>query len=377
MSLEGGERLVLTALKDLGRGTGDYVEDARLAIVTKMLVEDVRDLLESLESEGFVERARQAEGFSAYITAKGKQALRKMEPIPTPTHKGGTDAEALPSSGPGDLASAPNLSSDSEAAGPICLFYSYSHDDESLRDELAKHLSALKRQGLIAGWHDRMIGAGEEWKGAIDRNLEQAQIILLLVSSSFLASDYCWDVETKRAVERHDQGGAMVIPIIVRPCDWHGSPFAKLQSLPKDGKAVTSWSNRDEAWTDIAKGIRRAVVAMRSKQSAGQDRPESERAGDGPEATVGEPNEPATSGSVTNPADGLRSPNSSWPLEECLTDERHQITLDRLVRQTTEAASTKHPSACTRNVASFQAAPTRSPNGWLDMTGRCSRSCRS
>ena len=163
------------------------------------------------------------------------------------------------------LASSPGFSSDQGSAkttATIRLFYSYSHEDESLRDELAKHLSSLKRQGIIAEWHDRRIGAGDEWKGAIDENLEEAQIILLLVSSSFLASDYCWEVETKRALERHNIGDAKVIPVILRPCDWHGAPFGQLQALPKDAKAVTTWTNKDEAWTDVALGIRRAVESM-------------------------------------------------------------------------------------------------------------------
>ena len=166
------------------------------------------------------------------------------------------------------LASSPGFSSDQGSAkttATIRLFYSYSHEDESLRDELAKHLSSPKRQGIIAEWHDRRIGAGDEWKGAIDENLEEAQIILLLVSSSFLASDYCWDVETKRALERHNIGDAKVIPIILRPCDWHGAPFGQLQALPKDAKAVTTWTNKDEAWTDVALGIRRAVESMTAK----------------------------------------------------------------------------------------------------------------
>ncbi|MGA2700073.1 MAG: toll/interleukin-1 receptor domain-containing protein [Isosphaeraceae bacterium] len=149
-----------------------------------------------------------------------------------------------------------------QTTDPIRLFYSYSHKDEALRDKLEEALSLLKRQGLISGWHDRKIGAGEEWKGATDQNLEEAQAILLLVSSSFLASDYCWDVETKRAIERHDQGVAKVIPVILRPCDWHGAPFGQLQALPKDAKAVTTWTNKDEAWTDVALGIRRAVESM-------------------------------------------------------------------------------------------------------------------
>ena len=144
----------------------------------------------------------------------------------------------------------------------ILVFYSYSHKDERFRAKLEEHLSLLQRQGIIAGWHDRKIGAGQEWKGAIDKNLEEAHVVLLLVSASFLASVYCWDVETRRAVERHERGESWVIPVILRPCDWHGAPFAKLQALPKDAKPVTSWANRDEAWTDVARGIRRAVEAM-------------------------------------------------------------------------------------------------------------------
>jgi len=148
---------------------------------------------------------------------------------------------------------------------PVKIFYSYSHEDKSLRDELAKHLSLLKRQGIITEWHDRRIGAGEEWKGAIDKNLEKADIILLLVSASFMASDYCWDVETKRALERHDRGDAKVIPVILRQCDWHGAPFGKLQALPNHGRPVTSWSNRDEPFALVAAGIRLVVEAMKGK----------------------------------------------------------------------------------------------------------------
>jgi len=144
-------------------------------------------------------------------------------------------------------------------AAPAQLFYSYSHKDEKLRDRLEVHLSALKREGLISGWHDRKIGAGTEWKDAIDDNLKAASIILLLVSADFLASDYCYDVELKYAMERHEQGNARVIPVILQPCDWQTSPFAKLQALPKDAKPVTKWPNRNSAFVDIAAGIRKAL----------------------------------------------------------------------------------------------------------------------
>ena len=145
----------------------------------------------------------------------------------------------------------------------IRLFYSYSHKDQNLRDDLAKHLSVLKRQRVIAEWHDRRIDAGYEWKRELAKNMPQARVILLLVSASFLASDYCWDKEIKKAVKRHDQGKAKVIPVILRKCDWQGAPFSKLQGLPSNQKAITSWRNRDEAFTDVALGIRQAIRHLR------------------------------------------------------------------------------------------------------------------
>jgi hypothetical protein len=144
------------------------------------------------------------------------------------------------------------------------VFFSYAHEDEALRDKLAKHLKLLERQGVIKAWHDRNITAGEEWKDAIDNHLESANVILLLVSSDFLASDYCYDIELKRALERHESNEARVIPIILRSVDWHGSTFGKLTALPKDGKAITSWSNEDEAFTDVVKGLRRVIDMLQS-----------------------------------------------------------------------------------------------------------------
>ncbi|WP_437820317.1 outer membrane protein assembly factor BamB family protein [Sorangium sp. So ce1078] len=151
------------------------------------------------------------------------------------------------------------------ARAPIRLFFSYSHKDEALRDELETHLALLKREGLLQSWHDRRIGAGDEWAGQIDRNLDEAEVILLLVSADFLASDYCFDREMKRALARCDAGQARVIPVVLRKTDWHSAPFARLQALPKDGRPVTLWQDRDEAWTDVALGIRRAIEALRAR----------------------------------------------------------------------------------------------------------------
>jgi hypothetical protein len=142
------------------------------------------------------------------------------------------------------------------------IFMAYAHEDERLRDQLEKHLALLKRQGLITAWHDRKIFAGIEWASEIDAHLNSADIILFLVSAEFLASDYCYDIEMKRALERHSSGEARVIPIILRPCDWGGAPFAKLQALPKDARPITSWANRAEAFTDVARGIKSVIEGL-------------------------------------------------------------------------------------------------------------------
>jgi hypothetical protein len=142
------------------------------------------------------------------------------------------------------------------------VFFSYSHRDEKLRDKLALHLSMLQRQGVIKSWHDRKITAGAEWAQVIDEKLNSAGIILLLISDHFLASDYCYDIEMQQALARHEEGTAKVIPIILKPVDWSGAPFSKLQAFPKDAKPVTKWSNRDEAFVNIAEGIREAAKVM-------------------------------------------------------------------------------------------------------------------
>jgi hypothetical protein len=143
------------------------------------------------------------------------------------------------------------------------LFISYSRDDEVLLRELEKHLALLRREGTIRVWNDREIGAGEGWRGQIDKELENAHLILLLVSSSFIASDYCFDVEATRALERHRLGVARVVPVIVRPCDWQTAPFAELQALPTGAKPITRWKDRDEAWTEVAQGLRKAIAELR------------------------------------------------------------------------------------------------------------------
>jgi hypothetical protein len=144
----------------------------------------------------------------------------------------------------------------------VSVFVSYAHADEKLRKELGKHLSVLERQGLISTWHDRMIPAGTEWNDQIDSRLNGSRVILLLVSSDFINSQYCYDVEMKRALNRHEKKEALVIPVMLRPVVLRGTPFAKLQALPKDARPVTDWPSLDAAFVDVTEGLRDALLTM-------------------------------------------------------------------------------------------------------------------
>ena len=145
---------------------------------------------------------------------------------------------------------------------PIDVFISYSHRDEELKDELYIHLANLIRQGKIRPWQDRAIEAGTAWDNEIKARLEAARIILLLITPRFVASEYCFDREMRRAMERHAKGEVRVIPIVMKYCDWQDMPFSKLQMLPKDAKPVTAWGDQDEALLNVVQGIRKAIRSL-------------------------------------------------------------------------------------------------------------------
>jgi len=139
------------------------------------------------------------------------------------------------------------------------VFFSYSHEDELLRDQLEKHLASLKHEGAVESWHDRRISPGEDLAAAIDAQIDRADVILLLVSASFLSSHYCYSIEMKRALERHANKECSVVPVILRACDWSHTPLGQLLAIPTDGKPITSWANPDEAYTDVVRQIRQLL----------------------------------------------------------------------------------------------------------------------
>lgn len=148
------------------------------------------------------------------------------------------------------------------------LFLSYSHRDEDLRAQLETHLSGLRRQGFITVWHDRRITAGEDFAGAIDNHIERADVVLLLVSPDFIDSDYCFEKEMTRALECNRERSCVVIPVILRPCDWKNMPFSHLQAAPKDGKAITLWPNIDSAFLDVVTAIKGALAKRGTTRAA-------------------------------------------------------------------------------------------------------------
>ncbi|MGI0492819.1 toll/interleukin-1 receptor domain-containing protein [Alkalinema pantanalense CENA528] len=152
----------------------------------------------------------------------------------------------------------------------VKLFIAYSHQDENWKNELTKHLAALERQGIIAPWHDQCISPGEARQEAIDHNLRTAQIILLLISPDFIASDRLWQRELQQAMVQHTAGLARVIPIILRPTLWSDTPFGHLAPLPQNGKPILSWADRDEAFLQVVEGIQHNInrLLLPSNQSS-------------------------------------------------------------------------------------------------------------
>ena len=153
---------------------------------------------------------------------------------------------------------------------PINVFYSYSHKDILYQRKLKSHLSVMRRQGFISDFSDHDILPGQVWSDEINKNLKSADVILLLVSPDFMESDYCYTLEMDYAIQRHDAGEAFIIPIILRPCEWKHSPLGKFQALPLRGKPVVKWAPQDEAFNDIAQGIRKVVTKLRKRKGSNQ-----------------------------------------------------------------------------------------------------------
>ncbi len=145
----------------------------------------------------------------------------------------------------------------------IEIFCCYAREDQNLLEKLKISLAPLQNQSLISTiWSDTNINPGTDWEKEIHQHLNTAQIILLLVSPDFIASNYCYSVELAQAMKRHEKEQAQVIPIILRPTHLKGAPFVNLQMLPTGARPITSWKDPDDAFLDIVQGVEGAVEAL-------------------------------------------------------------------------------------------------------------------
>jgi len=147
------------------------------------------------------------------------------------------------------------------------LFYAYAREDTAVRSSLHKHLVSLRLTHSIDEWFDGEIEPGTDWDSAIRKELEAADIILLLISAGFLDSPYASGVEMRRAFERQAEGRACVVPIFARPVHLRDHPLLKLQGLPRNGIPIRQWANEDLAYVSIAEELDELVRDLSGKQA--------------------------------------------------------------------------------------------------------------
>ncbi|MEP7251907.1 MAG: toll/interleukin-1 receptor domain-containing protein [Ginsengibacter sp.] len=156
---------------------------------------------------------------------------------------------------------------------PVSFFVSYAHADEAFKDELLEFLSPLSRANQIKLWDDRAILVGDKWNDEIIKALEECEVILLLLSPAFLASDYINDVELVSAMESHKQNKLRIIPIMVKACDLssHIVPneeykISDFQGLPKNMKPINKWELREDGWMNVINGLKPVIKLIQDKQ---------------------------------------------------------------------------------------------------------------
>jgi hypothetical protein len=147
----------------------------------------------------------------------------------------------------------------------IDAFISYSPKDMPFCDDLLLHLSMMRRQRLINEWHERLLLAGSVTDEEVRKWLARSEVFIALLSADFIESDRCFVHELQAAMVRHRTQTGCLIPIIVRPCDWAHPPFSDLSVLPRNGIPISGWNNRDQAWLDVVRDIRRVIELLHER----------------------------------------------------------------------------------------------------------------
>ena len=142
------------------------------------------------------------------------------------------------------------------------VFVSYAHEDAAYLTEFKKHAVMLKRSGLVSMWHDAFIPPGGNIDTSVQSKLQSSNVIVLLVSSDFLDSFWCYDIELDNALDRRARGEAAVIPVILRPCNWPETPLKNIRVLPREARPISLWEDRDSAWLDVVEQLTGYVREM-------------------------------------------------------------------------------------------------------------------
>ena len=151
---------------------------------------------------------------------------------------------------------------------PINIFIAYARKDTPFLQQLRVYLRPISRNKNIRIWYDGEIVPGTKWEENIKKHLYEADIILLLMSADALNSDFFYDIEMKRALEQHQSGKSIVIPVILSHCLWDEPELQLigLQALPQDGKAIKDWVHESKAYDNIARGVRRSIELVLAKR---------------------------------------------------------------------------------------------------------------
>ena len=231
----------------------------------------------SLDGEDFVLRERWAEmrrsGINQVPTLKGKaieiEQLKDFilidKPFKEVTKK--EDENDLRSEKTTRDVSIKDLNSNKKTKQAVKIFFSYSRKDKEHRESLDNHLAPLWQSGTIERWYDGEIEAGQDFDAVIVNKLKTSDVILLMISSDYIASDYC-QKEIRIALEQEKAGKARVIPIIVRDCLWKEYDFKSNNALPERGQPITDakWNSQDDAYLNIAEGIKKVAETIYSKK---------------------------------------------------------------------------------------------------------------
>lgn len=146
-------------------------------------------------------------------------------------------------------------------------FISYSHNDNNYLDQLHKHLAQLRRDNVLTDWTDNDILPGSAIDDQVIASLRSSDLFLAILTPDYINSGYCYEKEFKLAQELQKSGDLTIVPVIAEPCDWLSTPFQQFKALPKDGKPITDWNNKNTAFLDVVQALRKLIAGSNTVEA--------------------------------------------------------------------------------------------------------------